>query len=167
MTNFAKLTSWLIAAWLVLTLSASALHIYVNSPNNPPLSLGIAAVAPFALFLLWFAASKRFRQFALSLNPRILTWVQTWRIGGFVFLVLAAYKILPGSFALPAGYGDMAIGATAVFAGLKLAVPEHRKSFIAWQLLGITDLVTAVALGTLSRLIDPMGSRLAPWLCSR
>ena len=157
MTNFAKLTSWLIAAWLVLTLTASALHLYVTGPNVPPLPLGIAAITPLALFLIWFAASKSFRQFTLSLNPRVLTWVQTWRIGGYVFLVLAAYRILPDSFALPAGLGDMTIGATAVFAGLKLAFPEHRKSFIAWQLLGMADLVTAVALGTLSRLIDPNG----------
>jgi hypothetical protein len=162
MTNYAKLTSWLIGAWLVLTLTASALHMYVNGPNDPPISLGIAAITPFALFLVWFFASKKFRQFTMSLNPRVLTWVQTWRIGGFVFLVLAAYRILPASFALPAGYGDMAIGATAVFAGLKLAVPEHRKSFITWQLLGITDLVTAVALGTMSRLIEPTGISTGP-----
>ncbi len=157
MTNFAKLTSWLIAAWLVLTLTASAMHLYVNSPNVPPISLGIAAITPFALFLIWFSSSKKFREFAMSLNPRVLTWIQTWRIGGYVFLVLAAYRILPGSFALPAGLGDMTIGATAIFVGLKLATPEHRKSFIAWQLLGMADLVTAVALGTLSRLIDPNG----------
>lgn len=157
MTNFAKLTSWLIAAWLVLTLTASALHLYVNGPNDPPLPLGLAAITPLALFLVWFALSKSFRQFTMSLNPRVLTWVQTWRIGGYVFLVLAAYRILPDSFALPAGLGDMTIGATAVFAGLKLAFPEHRKSFIAWQLLGMADLVTAVSLGTLSRLLDPNG----------
>jgi hypothetical protein len=162
MTNFAKLTSWLIAAWLVLTLTASALHLYVNNPNDPPLPLGLAAITPLALFLVWFAVSKSFRQFTMSLNPRVLTWVQTWRIGGYVFLVLAAYRILPDSFALPAGLGDMTIGATAVFAGLKLAFPEHRKSFIAWQLLGMADLVAAIALGTLSRLIDPSGISTGP-----
>jgi hypothetical protein len=157
MTNFAKLTSWLIAVWLVLTLTASALHLYRTGPNVPPIPLGIAATTPLALFLIWFASSKRFRQFTLGLDPRFLSWVQAWRIAGFVFLVLATYRILPESFALPAGWGDIVIGATAIFAGLKLATPEHRKSFIAWQLLGIADLVNAVLLAAISRLIEPNG----------
>jgi hypothetical protein len=59
--------------------------------------------------------------------------------------------------ALPAGWGDIAIGATAPFIALKLANPDHRKSFIFWQLLGITDLVTAVGNGVTARLINPHG----------
>ena len=83
--------------------------------------------------------------------------MQSWRIVGFVFLVLAAYGILPRLFALPAGWGDIVIGATAPLVALKLANPGHRRSFIAWQLLGMADLVTAVTLGTLAGVIDPHG----------
>jgi hypothetical protein len=79
------------------------------------------------------------------------------RIAGFVFLVLGTYKILPAFFALSAGWGDIAIGATAPFAALWLANPAHRKGFIFWQVLGITDLVNALALGTLAGVIDPHG----------
>jgi hypothetical protein len=71
--------------------------------------------------------------------------------------VLAAYRILPRLFALPAGWGDIAVGATASFVALKLATPSHRRLFIAWQVLGMIDLVLAVALGTLARVIDPQG----------
>ena len=81
--------------------------------------------------------------------------VHSWRVMGFVFLVLAAYGILPRAFALPAGLGDIAIGATASFVALKLASPNHRTIFIVWQVLGIVDLVTAVTLGTLMKVIDP------------
>jgi hypothetical protein len=102
-------------------------------------------------------SSARFRQFALSLNPSELTFVQSWRIAGFTFLALAAYGILPGLFALPAGWGDIAIGITAPLVALRLVTPAHRKSFILWQLLGITDLVTAVALGTLAAVLNPHG----------
>jgi hypothetical protein len=70
------------------------------------------------------------------------------RIAGFVFLVLGTYKILSAFFALSAGWGDIAIGATASFAAVRLANPAHRKGFIFWQVLGITDLVNALALGT-------------------
>jgi hypothetical protein len=98
---------------------------------------------PIGLFMLWYAASKRFREFVLNLNPRTLTVVHSWRLVGFTFLVLYSYGILPGLFALPAGWGDIAIGATAPFAAMALANPGRRRSFIVWQALGILDLVLA------------------------
>jgi hypothetical protein len=159
MTNakYAKLTTRLIFVWFLFSLTASALHIFTTEPNQPPLPLGLAVLIPIAIFAIWSAVSQPFRQFLLSLNPRTLTIVQAWRIAGFVFLVLYAYKILPGQLALPAGWGDIAIGATAPFVALKLTNPDHRKGFILWQLLGITDLVSAVGLGTTAQLINPHG----------
>src|SRR5271156_3326601 len=146
MTNakYAKLTTGLITIWFLFALTASALHIFRTAPDQPPLPFGLAVLIPIGIFVVWSAASQSFRQFLFSLNPRTLTFVQAWRIAGFVFLVLYTYNILPGHFALPAGWGDIAIGATAPFVAIKLANPENRKSFIFWQLLGITDLVTAV-----------------------
>ena len=157
MSKYAKLTGGIIAAWFVFSLGASARHLYTNGPNQPPLPLGLAALTPIVLFLAWFYSSAAFRQFTLSLSPRTLTVVQSWRIEGFTFLALAAYGILPGLFALPAGWGDIAIGVTAPFVALGLAVPGHRKSFILWQILGIVDLVTAVTLGTLASVLNPHG----------
>jgi hypothetical protein len=157
MSKYAKLSAGVLAAWLVFSLFSSALHLYMNAPNKPPIALGLAVVTPIVLFLVWFASSPGFRQFVLSLSPRTVTLVQSIRIAGFVFLVLGSYKILPAFFALSAGWGDIAIGATAPFAVLWLANPAHRKSFILWQVLGITDLVNALALGTLAGVIDPHG----------
>jgi hypothetical protein len=45
---------------------------------------------------------------------------------------------------------------------MTLANPDHRKSFILWQLLGIADLVTAVTMGTTARLIEPHGIATSP-----
>jgi hypothetical protein len=157
MSKYAKLTGGIIAAWLVFSIGSSALRLYTNAPNRPPLPLGLAALTPIVLFLAWIISSATFRQFALSLSPRTLTLVQSWRIAGFTFLALAAYGILPGLFALPAGWGDIAIGATAPFVALRLAAPGHRRSFIAWQFLGIADLVTAVVLGPLASVLNPHG----------
>jgi hypothetical protein len=157
MSRYAKLTSGLLAAWLMFALSSSALHLYRNAPNTPPIAFGVAVVTPIVLFLAWFVSSPGFREFVLSLSPRTLTLVQSLRIAGFVFLVLATYKILPAFFALSAGWGDIAIGVTASFAALRWANPAHRKGFIFWQILGMIDLVNAVALGTLAGVIDPNG----------
>jgi len=151
--SYGRLTGGLIAAWFIFALSASALHLFKT--EQPPLALGLAVLIPLVVFLLWFATSAGFRQFALSLNPGILTFVQSWRIVGFTFLVLYAAGLLPGVFALPAGWGDIAIGATAPLAALKLANFSRRRSFIFWQTLGIFDLVMAVTLGTTARLLSP------------
>ena len=159
MTNakYAKLTTSLIFVWFLFSLTASALHVFATEPNQPPLPLGLSVLIPIGIFAIWSVTSQPFRQFLLSLDPRVLTIVQAWRIAGFVFLVLYAYKILPGQFALPAGWGDIAIGATAPLVALKLANPLHRKSFIFWQLLGIADLVNAVGMGVAARFINPHG----------
>jgi hypothetical protein len=157
MSKYAKLSAGLLAAWFVFTLSASALHLFVNAPNKPPAAFGLAVLTPIIVFLVWFASSPGFRQFILSLSPRAITLVHSVRIAGIVFLALATYKILPAYFALSAGWGDILIGATAPFAARWLANPAHRKEFIFWQLLGVADLVNALALGALSGIINPHG----------
>jgi hypothetical protein len=158
MQNYKKLTVGIIVGWFIFALSASALHLFRNDSDRIGLAVAIAALTPIVVFAVWLAASPNFRKFALSLNPRILTLAQTWRILGVTFVILEARQVLPAIFALPAGYGDIAIGATAWLAALKFANPGHRYSFIVWQALGIVDLIVAVSLGTTARLLSPQGS---------
>jgi hypothetical protein len=162
MKNYGKYTLALIIVWFVLALSASALHLFQNNVNRIGLATASAALLPIVAFALWFAFSAAFRQFTMSLSPVLLTAAQSWRILGFVFLLAEARGTLPALFALPAGYGDMFIGITAAFAAWQLATPQHRNSFIFWQLLGITDLVTAVSLGVTARILAPYGPTTAP-----
>jgi hypothetical protein len=157
MKNYGKLTTWLIVGWFIFALSASALGWFRNDANRFGIGVAFAALAPIVIFSLWFATSEKFRQFTLALNPRLLTFAQSWRIMGFVFILLEARGGLPAIFALPAGYGDMTIGMTATLVAWKLADPSHRNGLILWQLLGIADLVTAVGLGTTARLLSPTG----------
>lgn len=153
--SYRKLTAGLIAAWFTFALAASALHLFKTDPTLPPLALGLSVVIPLAAFLIWFATSSGFRNFALSLDPRTLTFVQSWRIIGFTFLPLYAAGLLPAVLALPAGWGDIVIGATAPLAALKFANFSRRRAFVLWQILGILDLVTAMTLGPAARLISP------------
>lgn len=162
MKNYGKLTAGIIAGWFIFALSASALNLFKNASGHVGIAVGLAALIPIAVFSLWFAASNNFRQFALSLNPRILTLAQSWRIIGFVFVLLEARGLLPAIFAWPAGYGDMFIGATATLVAWQVADPGHRKSFILWQALGIADLITAVCFGTTARLLSPQGASMVP-----
>jgi hypothetical protein len=151
--RYVKLVIVLIAAWFAVAVSLSALLVFKADSNSLSLTLLVGALSPVALFLSWFAASPSFRRFALALNTGVLTIAHSWRIGGFVFLVLATYGILPKVFALPAGWGDIAIGVTAPLVAIYLAKPDHRRSFIAWHVLGMIDLATAVTSGVFARLL--------------
>lgn len=153
--GYQKLTAGLIGVWFIFSLTISGLHVLEGDPGRPPLALGLSVVLPILLFLVWYATSRDFRQFLLDLNPRALTLVHSWRLVGFAFLVLASYGILPRLFALPAGWGDIAIGATAPLVAATLINPRRRNGFLLWQALGILDLVTAIGLGTTARLIEP------------
>ena len=162
MKNYGKLTLGIIFAWFVFALAASALHVFVNPSNGIGAAVGIAATVPIVIFVVWFAASPKFREFALSLNPQNLTLFHSWRVIGIVFVILEAHGLLPAIFAWPAGYGDIFIGATAGIVAFKLANPSHRATFIAWQLLGVLDLINAVAVGVTANLINPHGALMLP-----
>lgn len=157
MNRYGKISAGLLVVWFVAALTVSALNLFNNGSGRFGLGIAVAALTPMVVFSLWFAGSEGFRQFALALNPRILTSIQAWRMVGFTFVLLEARNVLPSVFAWPAGYGDMTIGATAAFVAWKLAEPAHRGSFILWQMLGILDLIMAVSLGTTAGLLVPQG----------
>jgi hypothetical protein len=162
MKNYGKPITAIISVWFIFALAASALDLFKNGANRIGYEVAIAALTPIVIFSIWCAASAGFRQFALSLDPRVLTAVQTFRLGGFTFVLLEAHKALPAIFAFPAGYGDMAIGATATLVAWKFADPTHRNTFILWQLLGILDLINAVTLGVTAGFINPQGPTMVP-----
>jgi hypothetical protein len=143
------LTVAVLGAWFLLALGVSLLGVFDSEPR-PPIPLGLAAVVPVAAFVLCYLTSAGFRQFVLSLDLRILTLAQTWRVGGVVFLILYQQGALPGVFSLPAGWGDIAIGITAPVVAWYWKRPFPRKTFLAWNVLGSLDLVMAVSLGVLA-----------------
>ena len=157
MENYRKLVAGLLFAWFAFALTASALHVFNNTSQRIGLSVALAAGLPIIAFFAWLAGSKGFREFAFSLSPRTLTFLQTSRVLGVVFVILEARHLLPARFALSAGYGDIFIGLTAWFAATRLAQLGNRALFVLWQALGITDLVAAVALGVTAGLFQTSG----------
>lgn len=81
-----------------------------------------------------------------------LTAIQTYRILGVSFLTLHAQGLLPATFAFPAGYGDILVGATAPFVALWyfFQKPYARQIAVAWNVVGIIDLIVAIGTGWLS-----------------
>jgi hypothetical protein len=146
--NVRNLTTAVIA-WFLLALAGSLLGVFDSEPR-PPMLLGLAAVVPVAIYGLLYFTSRGFRDLVSSADLRILTLAQTWRVGGIVFIILYERGALPGIFALPAGWGDIAIGLTAPLVAWTCLKPLRQRAFIAWNVLGLLDLVLAVTLGVLA-----------------
>ena len=71
-------------------------------------------------------------------------------IEGAAFLVLMALGHLPALFALPAGLGDITAGIAAPFVARRLAQGRGRRAAPWFTAFGMTDLVVALILGTLT-----------------
>jgi hypothetical protein len=144
-----NLTVSILVFWFVLALGGSLLGVF-DSGSRPPIALGLAAVVPISAFVLSYLRSAPFRDFALSLDLRLITLAHAPRVGGIVFVVLYLQGALPGLFALPAGWGDFAVGITAPLVAWYWTPPFPRRTFIVWNLLGTLDLTLAMALGVLA-----------------
>jgi hypothetical protein len=112
----------------------------------PP--IGIALLAAFAMMVVAFSASAALR--SLFTNQQHLIRLNVWRLLGVVFLLLMLDGQMPALWALPAGIGDIAVGATAFWVASRLGKPSGRRLAIAFNLFGLADLVVAVGLGMMT-----------------
>lgn len=144
-----NLTLVVLGVWFLFALGGSLLCVFDSGPR-PPLLLGLAAVVPVAAFVACYLTSAQFREFVLSLDLRGLALAQMFRVVGIVFVILYFLGALPGAFALPAGWGDFAIGITAPVVAWSWKRPFPKRTFIVWNVLGSLDLVNAVTLGVLA-----------------
>jgi hypothetical protein len=140
-----------LGAWLL-----GRLALTLNPPNG--------SFLPFFPYIAGFAGtgvlfglgalviSPVFRQVVRAAPQTWLIGVQAIRLAGFLFLALLDMGRLPAAFALPAGYGDMAVGllALATVAALLDDKPYARSLAIGVNLLGLLDLVVAVGTGLAS-----------------
>ncbi len=151
------LTVAIISLWFLLALGGSVLGVF-DSKQRLPIPLGAAAALPVVAYAICYLTWTEFRRFVLAANLRLLTLAQTWRVGGVVFLILHGQGLLPGVFALPAGWGDIAIGVTAPLVAWAISSKNRfpKKIFISWNVLGMLDLVMAVSLGILAS-ASPLG----------
>ena len=145
-----QFTWWTLGAWLLAVFAIATSGGFVTSTGMPPLPVIAGVMLPIVAFIALYFVSNRFRSFVLAADLRRLTGMQAWRAGGFTFLALYAYGVLPGLFAWPAGLGDMAIGLTAPWIAAELTrnpAFAYTRGFAFWNGLGVLDLAIAVSLG--------------------
>lgn len=140
------------ALWLTLMITIAAAGGFAPGVVRgfpAPLFAFVAFLA--LLFGAWFRIPQ-FRDALLSLPLGALVGLNIVRLGGIMFVLLAAQNRLSEPFASVAGYGDMLVGALAI----PLALMTLRREDAAprwtgaWNALGATDLVVAITLASLS-----------------
>ena len=86
---------------------------------------------------------------ASGANQRLLS-PHSFRAGGIVFVIAMLLGKLPALFAVPAGVGDIVVGAATPWIARKLRKGPQAKPLIVFTFLGIADLVSALTLGALT-----------------
>jgi hypothetical protein len=114
--------------------------------------LGLAIAAPMLAMIGAAIASDRVRRSLVRIPVSSLVAVNTVRVLGVSFLVLYSQERLPATFALTAGWGDIAIGLTAPLVAWLVATrgAQVRGPLTIWNALGLLDLIVAVSLGVTS-----------------
>jgi hypothetical protein len=142
-----------LTVWFLGVVSLGTAGAFVGRPGTPPFQIGIAVAVPLAIFFACLRFSQPFREFARTLDLRLIAGMQAWRWAGLGFLALYAHGVLPAVFAFPAGLGDMAVGFAAPWMVLSLVRQPGfaaSRTFVRWNILGILDLVIALGIATAS-----------------
>ena len=139
-------------AWLAVALLAGWLGLFHSAENQviPYISLAIGIpIVSGAVLIRW---SRTIREIVDAVPQNWLVGIQFYRVVGVTFLVLQAAGLLPGIFALPAGYGDAFVGLTALPVAFAYARYQPKCDLLVafWNYVGLADLAVALATGFLT-----------------
>lgn len=151
--------SWVLGGVMVIVWFGVIVALAANGslallPGDAPVMTLAAILGPPLTFALALLSLPRFRSWALSLDPALLTALQGWRVLGGGFLMVYAFGHLPGIFAWPAGVGDVAVGLGAPFAAIALARGNVRldsRKLLSVHISGLLDFVVAISIGIMAR----------------
>jgi len=146
-------------AWFALAIAAG--YLGVLSWRPPP----FPQVVLFSLVVLQIAAtalSSRLRSWLAAVPLDALVSLHTTRlVAGASFLVLHAQGRLPWAFAVPGGWGDIAValGALVLLVLHRIGRPAPNGAYALWNVLGMLDILGVVASAMRSALVDPASMR--------
>jgi len=142
------------AVWFVVAFGLGAAGGFKDI--RPPLPQIILAMLTAAVLILFWTPTP-FRRWALAVDPRALVLIHVTRFVGFYFLWLYSRGELPWAFAVPGGWGDVAVAATAILVCLlrRPDVGSGRGVLIAWNVFGLVDILMVVATAVRLAVADP------------
>lgn len=138
--------------WLLIVGVAGAAGAFFTAPTNPIPWIALPIWVPIVAGGWWLRRSALGTEVIAAVPQSWLVGLQIYRGVGAVFLVLFGLGRLPAVFALPAGFGDVAVGLGALVVAIAWdAGWTGRNSLVRlWNWLGILDLLVAVGTGFLS-----------------
>ena len=137
-----------LAAWATVTTMLARRGFFLQSDASSLPPIGITLILVLLVLAVCLLASPSLRR--LLTNQRNLILLNLWRLVGVVFLMLMANGQMPALWALPAGIGDVIVGAAAPWIARDVETPQGRRRAIIFNLFGMADLVVAVGLGTMT-----------------
>jgi hypothetical protein len=129
--------------WLAVAFVVGATGVLAAiGPPFPQVVLGALTLAVLAA-CRWVPA---LRAWVLSVDLRALVLFHVTRFVGLYFLVLYGRGELPWDFAVPGGWGDILVAITAllVAAAAPGGGPAGWWAYLAWNVLGLTDILLVV-----------------------
>ena len=131
---------------------AAASGALLSTGLGPIPPVGIFTVTPLVAAGIAAALSGSFRATVMAMPTRLLIALNTSRILGILFLLLAAEGRLGGPFPYSAGFGDIITGVLALPVAASIAARGTASAAraLAWNLFGALDLIVAIALGVTS-----------------
>lgn len=139
-------------AWVGLASALGTQGLFSVSGGPPVPLIGVLFATPLFAVGALALRSQRVRSALLAVPQPLLIGLNSLRILGILFLLLAVAGRMSGPFPFAAGLGDVITGALAVPLALRVArggrLPPHAVS--RWNLFGTLDLVLAVTLGITS-----------------
>jgi hypothetical protein len=144
-------------AWVGLASGLGAAGQLAFGPSPLPLVGVLFAVPLLAVGILAFG-SRSVRAALLAVPTPLLIGLNSLRVFGVLFLLLAAAGRLSGPFPFFAGLGDIITGALAVPLALRVARSGAMPSAAvrSWNIFGMLDLLVAVGLGITSAAGSPV-----------
>jgi hypothetical protein len=141
----AGLSGLVLAAWTITTgvLASSGFYQPPDTRSPPPVGIQLVIALAVLAVCLWLSPTLR----GLLRNQKNLIRLNVWRLEGVLFLALMFTGQVPALWAIPAGVGDVLIGATAFWVAARLDEPGGRRRAVIFNLLGLLDLVVAIGLG--------------------
>ena len=142
----AAVGGFVLAAWAITTgvLASSGFYLQTPGAQRPP-PVGIQLVISLTAMAACLRLSPTLRE--LLRNRKNLIRLNVWRLLGALFLALMFAGQVPALWAIPAGTGDILIGAAAFWVAARLDEPGGRRRAVVFNLLGLLDLVVAIGLG--------------------
>ena len=137
-----------LAAWATVTTMLAQRGVFQPPDLYSAPPIGFALLLVLLALAVSLVASPSLR--GLLTNQKNLILLNLWRLVGVVFLILMANGQMPALWALPAGIGDVIVGATAPWIARHVETSQGRRRAIIFNLFGMADLVVAVGLGIMT-----------------